>query len=231
MEGGRIVFVPKKISFPTIVLSFLLIPYVVSAQTYFQDDFSQGSSKWVDIWGEWAVEDGAYHQSMVDDNCMSVVADEFWQEEWTEYTIMFRLHGALEPRGRALRDLPPRMDAQTPRTEYWWNLGGWGNTRSVVERWIDGVRIEQGASNHVVVEGEWHDIKIENRVDGYTLYFDGEKVADVADSDVQGGRIGLASWLTNVLLDDVVVYGAMGATAVAASGKLPVKWGLIKSVY
>ena len=240
-------FAPKYRFFLISVLAFSLVPCFASAQIYFEDDFSQGMSKWVDLWGDWDIQDGALHQSLISDNCMAVVADEFWQDEWTEYTfevrakrltgaegflIMFRLNGQPEPRGMALRDLPPRMADQDPRTEYWWNIGGWGNTRTVVERWINSARIEQGlVAPHGVVEGQWHDIKIENRLDGYTLYFDGEQFADVEDAEVQSGRIGLATWLTEALFDDVVVYGPEGPTAVAPSGKLPVRWGSVKSAY
>jgi hypothetical protein len=220
----------------------------VAAQVYFEDDFSQGMSKWVDLWGDWDIQDGALHQGAIDDNCMAVVADEFWQEEWTEYTmelsakklsgnegflIMFRLHGAPEARGKTLRALPPRMEGQSPMTEYWWNIGGWGNTRTVIERWIGNVRIEQGlvAGTHGVELDQWHNIKIENRLDGYNVYFDGEELAAVEDADVEGGRIGLATWATEALFDDVVVYGPDGPAAVAPAGKLPTSWGSIKSKY
>lgn len=230
-----------------IAVSLSLIPGLIFAQVYFQDDFSQGTAKWVDLWGNWDIQDGALHQGMIDDNCIAVVADEFWQDEWTEYTfelrakrlsgaegflIMFRLNGQPEVRGRALRDLPPRMVGQDPRTEYWWNIGGWGNTRTVVERWINSARIEQGlVAPHGVVQEQWHNIKIENRLDGYTLYFDGEEFANVEDAEVQSGRIGLATWLTEAVFDDVIVYGPGGPTAVAPAGKLPVSWGELKSTY
>lgn len=203
--------------------------------------------KWVDLRGEWEIKDGMLHQKMIDDNCMAVVTDENWDESWMEYTfevkakklsgnegflIMFRLHGFPEPRGRALGNIPPRMESQSPRTQYWWNLGGWGNTRSVVERWIDGVRIEQAPmEGHSVESNRWYHIKIENREDGYTLYLDGEKVADVQDSDVKGGRVGLGTWLTEAVFDDVIVYGPEGVTVIHTSGKLPSVWGLIKEVH
>ena len=229
------------------VFALSLMPCFVSAQLYFQDDFSGGMSNWVDLWGDWDLQDGAIHQSAIDDNCMAVIGDNAWNDGWKEYTfelrgkrlsgaegflIMFRLNGQPETRGKVLRDLPPRMSDQDPRTEYWWNIGGWGNTRTVVERWINSARIEQGLiSPHGVVTDQWHDIKIVNRLDGYTLYFDGEEFADVEDSEVQNGRIGLATWGTEALFDDVVVYGPAGLTAVAPVDKLPASWGSIKANY
>jgi len=229
----------------SMVVFLSLIPCLAIAQSYLKDDFSKGSSKWVDVWGNWSVKDGAYYQGLRDDNCMAIASDEFWKEEWEEYTfqvkakklsggegflIMFRLHGTLEPRGRALRELPASMKNQSPRTQYWWNLGGWANVRSCVERWINSVRIEQANTNHIIKVNEWYEIKIDNRLDGYTLYLNDEKIANVEDAEVQGGRVGLATWQTEALFDDVVVYGPSGL-AVSASGRLPIKWGLIKSVY
>ena len=230
-----------------VALSFTLLPCLVSAQIYFEDDFSQGTSNWVDLWGDWAIQDGALHQSSLEENSMAVLADGAWQDSWTEYTfelrgkrlsggegflIMFRLNGDPEPRDKALRPLPPGMVGQSPRTEYWWNIGGWANTRTVVERWIDGARIEAGlVEPHGVVTDQWHDIKIENRSDGYTLYFDDEEMAVVEDAEVQSGRIGLATWATEALFDDILVYGPGGPTAVEPAGKLPVNWGAIRAAY
>ena len=237
-----------KIRFLLIVFfSLILIPCLTFAQTYFQDDFSKDSSKWVDLWGTWTVEKGEYNQSLQDDNCMSLVADNFWKEEWVEYTfevkakktggnegflIMFRLHGAPDPRSRAIREIPARMKDQNPKTEYWWNLGGWANTRSCVERWINGTRIEQANTNDIIKTDEWYKIKIENKKDSYKLYLNDKLISEVNDAEVAGGRIGLAAWQTKAVFDDVVVYGPGGlGTAVDISGKLPIRWGLIKSTY
>ena len=245
--GGKIMFRPKLFFSLIVALSFTLLPCLVSAQVYFEDDFSQGMSNWVDLWGNWDIQDGALHQSLIDGNCMAVIADGAWQDSWTEYTIelrgkrlsggegfliMFRLNGEPEVRGKNFNPLPPGMEGQSPKTEYWWNIGGWGNTRTVIERWIDSARIEAGlVEPHGVVTDQWHDIKIENRLDGYTLYFDGEELADIEDAEVQNGRIGLATWATEALFDDIVVYGPNGPTAVEPSGKLPANWGAIRAAY
>jgi hypothetical protein len=174
---------------------------------------------------------------------MAVVSDEAWDDDWVEYTyeckakkvagaeaflILFRLYGDLQPRDKNLRDIPPNMAAAGQNTQYWWNLGGWGNTRSCVERWIEGARIEQGNSVHSFKTGEWYQIKIENGPDGYKLILNDELIAEVDDGEVKGGRIGLGGWATAVEYDDVLVYGPDGPKAVSAQDKLPLSWGQMK---
>ncbi|GIX07842.1 MAG: hypothetical protein KatS3mg115_2245 [Candidatus Poribacteria bacterium] len=217
-----------------------------TAQIYLQDDFSGDDSNWVPLWGDWVVEDGVYKQRSLEINTMSVVADEAWDDSWVEYTfecrarrvegpegflVMFRLNGMMQDRGVALAPHPPRMASAPRSTQYWWNLGGWANTRSGVERWIDSARVEQGfQEGHSLELNRWYEIKIENRTDGYALYLDGQLFAEVQDAEVQGGRVGLGSWATAVEYDDVLVYGPAGpiATAVSPRDKLATTWASLK---
>jgi len=217
---------------------------IAIAQMYFQDNFDDPSvsqKKWVDIYGQWEFKDGEYHQLLNEPNCMSVVADDYWDESWSEYTyelrgnkidgaegflIMFRCRGQLQDRGKALRDHPARMAGLQPALEYWWNLGGWGNSRSQVESWGGNAGAN---SNHTIDTDKWYDIKIANTSKDYTLYINGEEVATVEDGTEGGvGRIGLATWSTTARFDDVMVYGPQGPTAVAPIGKTTTTWGNIK---
>ncbi|MDE0019932.1 MAG: hypothetical protein OXT69_00930 [Candidatus Poribacteria bacterium] len=229
-----------------IIMVLLTAAWAISAnaQIYFEDDFSnvnESEKKWVDLWGTWEFNGGEYRQTSGEANAMSVVADDYWDEGWVEYTyevrgkktggaegflIMFRCQGMMEPRGKPLRDHPPRMTEQE-RLEYWWNLGGWGNTRSQIEAWGGGTA---GAhSNHTIATNEWYEIRIENRADGYTLYLNDEMVAEMADATRGGvGRIGVATWITQASYDDVMVYGPAGALSVDPSGKSAAMWGSLK---
>ena len=142
----------------TITLSLMLVLIVgltptVVPQTYFEDNFDdakKSDKKWNPLFGQWDLKDKEYIQSLQLVNSMSLVTDEFWKEEWNDYTfevkgnkiggaegflIMFRCRGMMEPRGQALLKHPGRMQKQKPSLEYWWNLGGWGNSRSKVESW------------------------------------------------------------------------------------------------
>ena len=68
---------------------------------------------------------------------------------------------------------------------YWWNLGGFGNTQSVIEKAVGGGKTTIASSPHTIETGRTYDIRIE--VDGRRIvtWLDGEKVNDFVDtSDV-----------------------------------------------
>jgi hypothetical protein len=229
-----------------IAIGLLMILTIANAQTYFSDNFDTDESeqKWHPLFGQWEFNDDEYHQLMNAVNCMSVVSDDFWNDDWNEYTfevkgnkiggaegflIMFRCMGIMQNRGVALEDPPARMEADGVNLEYWWNLGGWGNTRSQVESWGG----KAGAnSNHTINTDEWYDIKIVNTPTSYALYLNDEEVAVVDDTAQDGrGRVGLATWSTTARFDDVIVYGPDGpsAEAVEPVDKVTTTWASIKS--
>lgn len=223
---------------------------IARAQTYFSDYFedpAESEKKWVDLYGTWQFKDGEYHELMNAVNCMSIVSDEYWNDSWNDYTfevrankisgaegflIMFRCMGQMQPRDVAVRVHPDRMADDPVSLQYWWNLGGWTNTRSCVERWINGGVSEHGNTANTIKTGDWYDIKIVNTPTGYTLYLNDEEIAAVSDNTQDGrGRIGLAVWSTTARFDDVTVYGAegMGGQAVEPVERLATTWAGIKS--
>lgn len=228
-------------------VAFLVNINIANAQTYFSDNFdnpNESESKWHPLFGQWELKDDEYHQLLNSVNCMSVISDEFWDDDWSDYTfevkgnkiggvegflIMFRCMGIMQVRGVALEDPPPRMENDEAALQYWWNLGGWGNTRSQVESWggIGGAN-----SNHTIDTDRWYQIKIVSTPDSYTLFLDDEEVDSIDDSAQEGrGRVGLAAWSTTARFDDVLVYGPDGPTgeAVDPKEKLATTWASIKS--
>ena len=194
----------KCILFIAICCITLGIAAIAMSQTYFEDNFDDpnaSADKWVPLSGEWEFKNDEYHQRLNSVNCMSVVL--------------------------VLEDHPPRMAALEPSLEYWWNLGGWGNTRSQVESWGG----TPGAhSNHTIEDDEWYNIKIVNTPDSYTVILNDEEVAKVDDDTENGvGRVGLATWSTVANYDDVIVYGPDGPLAVNPQSKLATTWGHLKS--
>jgi len=235
----------------TIALSLMLVLIVgltttVVPQTYFEDNFDdakKSDKKWNPLFGQWDLKDKEYIQSLQLVNSMSLVTDEFWKEEWNNYTfevkgnkiggaegflIMFRCRGMMEPRGQALLKHPGRMQKQKPSLEYWWNLGGWGNSRSKVESWGG---IGGADSKHTIKDDTWYEIKIVNTPKDYTVILNGKEVAKVKDGAQDGvGRIGLATWATKARYDNVIVYGPDGPSApVKANSKAALTWGYLKN--
>lgn len=227
-------------------LTFGLVTTATS-QVYFQDDFEQASEsemKWVPLFGDWQLTDGEYRQLANSVNCMSLIADEYWDEAWNNYTfelraskvgggegflILFKCLGLMQDRSQALTPHPPRMVDQ-PRLQYWWNIGGWGNSLSRIEAWNDGAYHQAADSTDIVVTGDWYNIKIVNTPTNYALYYNDELVAEVNDTARDGaGRVGLGTWGTMAHYDDVIVYGPDGPTPVDPKGKLATSWGHIKT--
>ncbi len=220
---------------------------VAMSQIYFEDNFdnvNQSKKKWAPLWGDWEFKDKEYHQLSNDTNCMSIVTDDYWDEEWNDYTyevsgnkiggaegflIMFRCQGTMGGRGKNLAAHPPRMQNQ-PMLQYWWNLGGWNNSISRMEVWDKGVHRLEAESNHIIDTDKWYSIKIVNTPTSYTLFIDDEKVETVDDDTRDGvGRIGVAVWGTAAKYNDVLVYGPDGPLPVNPKGKVATAWGLLKA--
>ncbi|MDP6598061.1 MAG: hypothetical protein QGI86_19630 [Candidatus Poribacteria bacterium] len=236
----------KKIALSLMLVLIFGLTTTVLSQTYFEDNFDdakKSDKKWNPLFGQWDLKDKEYIQSLQLVNSMSLVTDEFWKEEWNNYTfevkgnkiggaegflIMFRCRGMMQPRGQALLKHPGRMQKQKPSLEYWWNLGGWGNTRSKVESWGG---VGGADSKHTIKDDTWYEIKIVNTPKDYTLFLDGKEVAKVKDGTQDGvGRIGLATWATKARYDNVIVYGPDGPSApVKANSKVALTWGHLKT--
>ena len=105
---------------------------------------------------------------------------------------------------------------------------GWGNSRSQVETW--GVQKPDAHSDHTIDTNKWYTIKIVNTPTGYTLFLNDEKVDDIGDNTRDGvGRVGVATWATMAIYEDVLVYGEDGPLPVDPKGKVATAWGFLKA--
>jgi alpha-L-arabinofuranosidase len=69
------------------------------------------------------------------------------------------------------------------RDDYlWWNVGGWGNMRSALEKSEEGHKKEFGESANVTVEpNRWYDIRIELSGTDIKCYLDDKLVTEATD--------------------------------------------------
>jgi alpha-L-arabinofuranosidase len=66
---------------------------------------------------------------------------------------------------------------------YWWNIGGWDNTESTVERATDGQKAEVGTRTKGHVEtGRWYDLKLVLAGTHIRGYIDGKQTLDVDET-------------------------------------------------
>ena len=66
---------------------------------------------------------------------------------------------------------------------YWWNLGGWGNTKHAIEKAVGGSKSVIAEANSRRIEtNRWYDIKIEVLGNHVRCYLDNELIHDIEDT-------------------------------------------------
>ena len=149
---------------------------VVSAQgeTLFAADFGQGAAGWRTIRGAWQATEGGYRQTELAQDCRAVAGD----PNWTDYTITLQARKLGGAEGFLIL-----FRVRDDENWYWWNIGGWGNTRHAVERSIGGSKMlacPQVAGS--IETGRWYDIRIEVRGARIRCYLDGQLIHDFEDA-------------------------------------------------
>ena len=72
--------------------------------------------------------------------------------------------------------------AKDANNYYWWNIGGWQNRESGIEKNVNGAHIDLG--NHVpshIETGRWYDIRVESQGSRVKCYLDDKLVYDFQD--------------------------------------------------
>lgn len=139
-----------------------------TGETLFSDNFSD-ASKWSSQAGSWAVSGGRYVQSSTSTTDARSIITGAYDKGWSNYTLELdatKLSGA--------EGFLVGFGATGANNFYWWNIGGWGNSRSVLQRADGGSASEVVAlEGDSVTTGTTYHLKIE--VDGTTirLYQDG----------------------------------------------------------
>ncbi|QFY14199.1 alpha-N-arabinofuranosidase [Nonomuraea phyllanthi] len=136
------------------------------------DDFSAGAGRWTPGQGTWAVQDGAYVQTANVTDARSTAGSPGWSNYTMEVTA--RKTGGAE-------GFLVMFGVRDTGTFYWWNVGGWNNTQSAVEKATDGAKTSIASSATTVETGRDYRIKIQ--VDGrrITTWLDGQKINDFVD--------------------------------------------------
>ncbi|CAL9508185.1 Extracellular exo-alpha-L-arabinofuranosidase [Streptomyces sp. enrichment culture] len=153
---------------------------VVSADgaELFADDFSGGADRWTEAAGRgsWAVEGGAYVQSDTAAEDTLVTAGD---PDWRDYDLHVK---ATKREGR--EGFLIAFGVKDTGNHYWWNLGGWNNTRSAVEKSAGGGKQTMIEDGTVIETGRTYDIRIEVRGRQVTLYLDGREWGSFTDDAV-----------------------------------------------
>lgn len=123
------------------------------------------------VTGKWEVKDGVYIQSGDEEPARAVLP-----AKWDRYTVTLK---ARKTGGREGFMITVGMHDE--KNWLWWNIGGWGNRQTAIERSVSGGKSILGQSIPGSVEaGRWYDVKIDYSPDRIKCYLDGKLIEDVA---------------------------------------------------
>jgi alpha-L-arabinofuranosidase len=129
---------------------------------------------WRTVRGDWKIAEGAYRQSSRETDQRAIAGDPNWSGDMT-YTLKARKRAGAEGFLIMFR-------VRDDNNWIWWNIGGWGNTRHVLEKAVGGAKSELGSAvNGKIDDNRWYDIRIETQGNRIRCYLDGKLIHDVVD--------------------------------------------------
>lgn len=145
-----------------------------SGKTLFADSFRRDdTNKWAFSGGDWERAEGRLKQSAAQTDVRATAGD----PSWSDYTLTLKARKTGGAEGMLIM-----FGSKDHDDFYWWNLGGWGNTRSAIEKSVGGSRGVIGASVPLQIEtGRWYDIKIELQGTTIRAYLDGKLIHEIND--------------------------------------------------
>ncbi len=200
-----------------------------TGEVLFADTFAD-ASQWETVAGDWTVVDGEYVQSSTAEDARTLITGAY-DRDWSNYTVELTARKLGGNEGFLVG-----FAAGAPDEFYWWNIGGWGNTRQALER-ANGARQGEVAAveGHSLQTGRDYQVRVE--VDGRTIrmYLDGqlqmtytEPVAktlyQVVTRDAETGELVVkvvnptaTTARTAVSVEGVEVAGNVGVTEMVAA--------------
>jgi alpha-L-arabinofuranosidase len=141
-------------------------------EALFSCDFTNRTSGWKLLGGNWSVQEGILLQSSLAENVRAVAGD----KAWTNYAYSLKARKVSGAEGFLIL-----FGVQDQSRKSWWNIGGWGNRRHAIE--MGG--IVGSAVPGRIETGRWYDIRIELKGRSIKCYLDGELIHDVETPSVK----------------------------------------------
>ncbi|MCY3020564.1 MAG: carbohydrate binding domain-containing protein [Planctomycetota bacterium] len=127
--------------------------------------------------GQWKAEDGALRQTVQTEDCRAVAGD----AKWTDYTYTLKARKIAGAEGFLIM-----FRVEDDANWIWWNIGGWGNSHTALERCSNGGKGPLGQPAPVKVEtGRWYDIRIEVKGANVRCFMDDKLVTEATDAPQQ----------------------------------------------
>lgn len=151
----------------------------------FADNFSKDSKAWTVKNGSWEQSEGTFKQTSTETDIRALAGD----SSWSDYTLSLKARKTGGAEGMLIM-----FGTQDDDNFYWWNLGGWGNTQTAIEKSVGGSRSVIGSTAPVSIEtGKWYDIRVELSGTNIRLYLDDKLIHEVNDDSPAGPLFQTAS--------------------------------------
>ena len=145
-------------------------------ETLFMSDFTKPTTNWTFSRSDWKTADGVLRYTGDKENSLALVTD-IGSTDWTDYTYTVKARKT----GGAEGFLIP-FHVQGAGDLIWWNIGGWNNTRSALQRMSPDGGSEFGNTETTVETGRWYDIRIEVSGQQIRCYLDNKLVTEATDT-------------------------------------------------
>ncbi|MFP4975501.1 alpha-L-arabinofuranosidase C-terminal domain-containing protein [Paenibacillus sp. CN-4] len=185
-----------------------------------EDGFSRNSGRWESKSGNWDNAAGLLRQTGNSADARIIAGDPAWRD----YTITLKAKKTGGAEGMLIL-----FGVEDEGNFYWWNIGGWGNTVSAIEKSVGGTRSVIGQSVPLSIEsGKGYDIRIELSGTTIRTHLDGKLVHEIKDQAAAGPMFYAAS--RELATGDVIVK-VVNSSEQALTAKLLLKGMTAKTLY
>jgi alpha-L-arabinofuranosidase len=158
----------------------------VGDKVVYSVDSESPAKGWQTFTGNWSWDGDTLKQTGNQTNCTATVGD----ADWGDYTFTLKARKTSGMEGFLIMFHVKNQDDWV-----WWNVGGWGNSRSAIQK--GGDSRELGATETVIEPNRWYDVKVEVLGPQIRCYLDDKLVAQARDVPQQAQPI-----YTNAVRDD-----------------------------
>jgi alpha-L-arabinofuranosidase len=141
-------------------------------QVIYQSHFGHGKAAgWHSVFGHWQIHGDTYRQVASDMPAISVLQSARLGR-MKNYTLTLQARKLSGAEGFLIL-----FHVRNSHHYYWWNIGGWTNTTTGIERTVGGVKSEVGPhyGSHVT-SGRWYKVRIVAHNGLITCYLDGHQI-------------------------------------------------------
>jgi alpha-L-arabinofuranosidase len=137
--------------------------------TLFSDYFSNSTSNWSVYKGTWSVTNGVYAQTGSLDDCRSIASN------ISDTSYVYSLKAMRTSGNEGFLIIFGYTDASN---YYWWNIGGWNNTKHAIERATNGSKSTIASTTGSIVSNKWYSIKVVINKGAIKCYLDNVLIHD-----------------------------------------------------